>query len=81
MPDTRETCHAAPALVAKADLGHHEQFLQLDRSGQPMWIADSDGATTFASMREAMRMAMRLPGGLRAYGLPLGAELAARRVH
>ena len=38
-------------------------------------------ATPFPSMRDAMRMAMRLPSGLRAFGLPLEVEMSLREVH
>ena len=72
---------AAPAIVAKADLAHHEAFLKVSESGEPTWVAESRQATAFASLREATRMAMRLPGVLRAYSVPLGAELAAQRLH
>jgi hypothetical protein len=67
--------------VAKADTAHRESFLKLIESGQPVWISDPCEATAFASMREAMRMAMRLPGGLRAYGVPQSPPLASEWLH
>lgn len=72
---------ALPAIVAKTDFAHHEAFLKLGGAGEPIWTSDPDEATAFASMREAMRMAMRLPGGLRAYGLPSSPRPAAERLH
>jgi hypothetical protein len=72
---------ASPALVAKADPAHREAFLKLTGAREPIWIADPDEATRFASMREAMRMAMRLPGRLRAYGVPASSGLAGERLH
>jgi hypothetical protein len=70
-----------PAIVAKADTAHREAFLKLMGAGEPVWISDPAEATRFASMREAMRMAMRLPGALRAYGLPASPRLASERLH
>lgn len=61
---------AHPALVARTDIASHaEQFLQL-MDGETRWTGDPRAATSFASMREAIRMASRLPAGNRAYGLP-----------
>jgi len=59
-----------PALVARADRVHQtEQFLQVTKSDL-RWTSDSDSATCFPSLREAARMAARLPAGQRAYGVP-----------
>lgn len=66
-----------PAVVAKTDTATHaERYLLVQPAGQPAWVDSPEQATPFASMREAMRMAMRLPAGLRAYGLPRNLELA-----
>ena len=66
------------ALVCRAPVGvhGHEQYLRMTDDGVIYWIDDQDGATPFASMREATRAALRLPGSLRAFGLPLPASPA-----
>jgi hypothetical protein len=73
------------ALVAKtnhlADRTDADRYLLITPAGSPTWVDDPQEATPFASMREATRMAMRLPSTLRAYGLPREPELALRRVH
>jgi len=62
---------AHPAVVAKAAIGAiPEHYLQLTPAGATVWVADPQAATPFASMREATRMAMRLPASLRASSLP-----------
>jgi hypothetical protein len=73
----------AQALVARADVGHDhvDQYLLITPAGQQAWVADPAAATPFPSMREAMRMALRLPAPLRAFGLPRETELALRAVH
>lgn len=64
-----------PALVARTDIrAAAERYLQMAPGGQVLWIADPRAATPFASMREAMRMAMRLPASDKAYGLPRGPQ-------
>ena len=70
------------AIVAKqsthpGDLG---QYLRLADNGAPMWIDDPHAATPFASMREAMRASLRLPGALRAYALPRDVEFGVREL-
>ena len=67
---------AQTAVVAMTDAEDTAHYLQLAEDGQLRWLDDPERATAFASMREAARMALRLPGGLRAYGLPRAAELA-----
>jgi hypothetical protein len=67
----------APALVAKTDLQHVEQFLLLTAAGQPLWTHDPAAATAFPSLREATGAALRLPAGQRAFGLPRPGALAA----
>lgn len=60
-----------PAVVAKAAIGAiPEHYLQLTPAGAQVWVSDPGAATAFASMREATRMAMRLPAALRAFSLP-----------
>ncbi len=60
-----------PAIVAKNDLARHaEQYLLVTPAGASTWVDDPGAATPFSSMREATRMAMRLPSSQRAYGLP-----------
>ena len=64
-------CASHPALVARAPLNARdsEQYLLLTSNGC-CWVADAGVATRFDSMKMAMREALRLPGGLRAFGLP-----------
>lgn len=75
--------HAAhPAVVARTDPAREtERYLLVMPAGRSIWVEDPEAATAFASMREATRMAMRLPAWERAYGLPREAELAVRRDH
>lgn len=73
---------AQSAVVAKTDLAADtERYLLVKPAGPFVWVADPEAATAFASMREATRMAMRLPAVHRAYGLPREAELAIHQVH
>ncbi len=71
------------AVVSKPELGKADpsQYLQLGQDGRSAWVTDPLTATVFPSMRDAMRMALRLPSGLRAYGLPLEVEVDAFRAH
>lgn len=74
--------HTNPALVARTTLGSEaETYLLMMPAGRTVWVADPESATAFASMREAIRMATRLPASQRAYGLPREAELAVHRAH
>jgi hypothetical protein len=52
-----------------------QRYLQLTGAGPANWTSDPLAATAFESMREATRAALRLPGALRAFGLPLPAAL------
>jgi hypothetical protein len=63
-----------PALVSRP--GAIASYLMLSETGHADWTPDPQRATTFASMREAARMALRLPASVRAYGLPRQAEVA-----
>jgi len=59
------------ALVSKVDpIAHTDRFLHLTDAGGREWVQDPEAATPFASMREAARMAVRLPAGDRAFGVP-----------
>jgi len=64
------------ALVSRTDArpGAPPCYLILSDAGAADWTADPARATAFASMREAARMALRLPASVRAYGLPRPAE-------
>jgi len=54
-----------------------EEYLVVSPQGAPIWTADPRSATTFISMREATRAALRLPAAGCAFSLPLRPELAA----
>lgn len=68
----------SPALVSRTEVrpGVPPCYLVLSETGATDWTADPRRATTFASLREATRMALRLPAAVRAYGLPRHAEMA-----
>jgi hypothetical protein len=71
-----------PAIVARTTLGDAKaSYLQWPTIGRPNWVSDPASATTFPSMREATRMATRLPSGLRAFGLQREPELAISQMH
>jgi hypothetical protein len=65
-----------PALVARTDLADHASYLLLTPAGRVDWVDSPVAATAFTSMREAARMAARLPAIQRAYGLPRNVEIA-----
>jgi len=71
----------APALVSKIDAAAagagRGQYLFVTAKGQILWVEDPSTATAFPSMREATRVAMRLPSTLRAFGLPRQSEVSA----
>ncbi len=59
------------ALVSKVDpIAHVDRFLHLTETGGVEWVQDPDAATPFPSLREANRMAVRLPAQQRAFGVP-----------
>jgi hypothetical protein len=59
------------ALVSKVDpVAHADRFLHVIDAGGYEWVVDPDDATPFPSMREAARMAVRLPSSQRAFGVP-----------
>jgi hypothetical protein len=73
---------AWPAIVARTEFGNPEdRYLQLSPLADAVWVADPASATSFASMREATRMATRLPAALRAFGLPRYSEMALAGAH
>ena len=67
-----------PAVVSRTDArgAAPASYLRLNEAGAAAWTGDPGQATTFASMREATRMALRLPAALRAYGLPRAPEMS-----
>lgn len=71
-----------PAVVTKASpIDSRETYLLVTAGGGTRWVDDPETATAFASMREATRMAMRLPSNLRAFSLPRTAGSASRQIH
>lgn len=58
------------ALVSKCNPSAPEEYLQLSDDGAMSWVHDPLIATPFASMRDATRMALRLPAKLRAFSIP-----------
>lgn len=70
------------ALVARAAEGNGvDRYLRLSPAGDAAWTDDAADATIFDSMREATRAAMRLPAGLRAFGLPRGPVAPSPSTH
>jgi hypothetical protein len=62
----------AGALVSKVDpVAHTDRYLHVTDGGAFEWVGDPGAATPFASLREATRMASRLPSGQRAFSVPL----------
>ena len=73
---------AHPAVVARTDSTlDTERYLLVMPAGRAIWVEDPDFATAFASMREATRVATRLPACQRAYGLPCEAKLVVFSAH
>lgn len=56
-------------------------YLMLTAQGQAAWTTDPATATSFTSMREATRAAMRLPSNVRAFGLLRDVEVAFAKPH
>jgi hypothetical protein len=79
-PTARRT---SPAVVTKAHLEQQspETYLLITPAGRAIWVEDPQAATTFASMREGTRMAMRLPSSVKAFSLPREPEIAFRSLH
>jgi hypothetical protein len=67
------------SIVARPILGGDEadSYLRLTELGGADWTRDPRVATSFESMKEAMRAAARLPSSMRAFGLPLRSEISA----
>ncbi len=80
MPMQTATMAQGGALVSKSGPNQSSpaEYLQLSENGAMTWVKDPVAATPFPSMRDAMRMAMRLPARLRAFGLPRDAEMRLR---
>jgi len=61
---------SAPAIVARTAAGGIEYLL--NQNAGASWSPRLQIAMRFASVRDATRVALRLPGRFRAYALPLG---------
>lgn len=61
---------AAGALVSKCNPSAPAEYLCLADDGAMSWVLDPQVATPFPSMRDATRMALRLPAKLRAFSIP-----------
>ena len=71
MPSHLEMRRASAIVTRAGALPHEgEQYLQLSTDGLTRWTTDPATATAFESMREATRVALRLPASLRAFGVP-----------
>lgn len=69
-----------PALVSRAQAKAKAPIDYLVATGaEPRWTLDPTQATSFCSMKEAMRAALRLPGEIRAFSLPLESELTLKQ--
>jgi hypothetical protein len=61
----------AGALVSKIDpIAHADRYLHLIDAVGFEWVSDPDQATPFANMRDASRVAVRLPAKERAFSVP-----------
>ena len=60
------------AIVARST-GNGLAYLK-SRPSSADWVSKAYEAETFMSMREATRAALRLPGQLRAFALPMASE-------
>ena len=71
------------ALVSKSGLSGAgpAEYLLLSDTGAASWVTDPLAATTFETMRDATRMAMRLPARLRAYGLRRDVEVTLSQLN
>jgi hypothetical protein len=72
MPFQSVTPDRGGALVSKSGPSQSSpaEYLRLTDDGAMSWVRDPLAATPFPSMRDATRVALRLPAKLRAYGLP-----------
>lgn len=75
------TFAAIPSLVATNPSGDADKarYLLIPSDAAPRWVSDPEQATAFVSMREATRMALRLPATLRPFGMLRDIEISARR--
>lgn len=63
---------ALSAYVARISTTPEPIFLAISPTGDHDWVADPSRATPFETVREATRLAMRLPSRLKAFGLLRG---------
>lgn len=70
-----------PAVVSREPRSAHDagEYLVIRGDGSNAWTSDPTTATTFDSMKEAMRAVLHLPGSLHAFGVPFNGGLADRR--
>lgn len=73
--------HGAEAIITRRPLDRENCYLVLNPEGSWTWTKDPVFATSFPSMREAARMALRLPAEFKAYGLPRSVELDPATIH
>jgi hypothetical protein len=66
---------ASIALVARNNSDALEYLVET--SGRPLWASTPGTAARFATIRDATRAALRLPGSLRAFALPMEASSQA----
>jgi hypothetical protein len=71
MPNRDNSTIEQAAVVSRASgaANFGDRYLVLATSGRYEWTSDPRQATAFPSMREAARMALKLPATLRAFGL------------
>lgn len=68
--------HSQPAIVSRpVRKAEGPKYLWVNPTGAMLWVADPAEATAFSSMREAARMALRLPASELAFGLPREVEV------
>jgi hypothetical protein len=65
-----QSFNGAGALVSKCGPSTPAEYLQLTDEGAMTWVRDPVEATSFPSMRDATRIALRLPARLRAFSIP-----------
>ena len=67
------------ALVTRASPYGDFTYLKLSAEGAVTWTQDPQEAEVFEDMREATRMAFRLPAACKAFGMPAEVEADAFR--
>jgi len=60
---------AMSAYVARMSTTPEPIFLMIAPNGEHDWVADPARATPFPTVREATRLALRLPSRFKAFGL------------